>query len=96
MPTAPRTVDVKGYNFRRILVLDQPRYEAEMRRHGADTDDQVATFLEMDRSTIRRIRKGEMLPSNGFLAACVDAGVDHMKFLAVEHRTPRATASRAA
>ncbi len=86
MPTAPRKVDAKVYPTRRVLVLDPSRFKAEMRRRGADTDDQIAALLDTDRSTIRRIRIGETLPSIGFLAACVDADVDPLTFLAVQRR----------
>ncbi len=98
MPTrSPRKVDAKVYNTRKVLVLDPSRFRTEMERRGADTDDQIAALLGTDRSTIRRIRIGETLPSNGFLAACVDADVDPMKFLAVQDRSPNvATTGRAA
>ncbi len=84
-----RKTDTKVYNTRRVLVLDPARFLAEMGRHGVTTDDEIATLLDTDRTTIGRLRRGETLPSNGFLAACVGAGVTPLKFLCVEERGPR-------
>lgn len=84
----PATVDEKIYNGRRILTVDRHLFDVEMARHGATTIDEVAALLEMDRRTVGRIRKGQMLPSNLFFAACVAAGINHMAFLRVEQRGP--------
>ncbi len=92
-----RKTDTKVYNTRRVLIIDPDRFLAEMGRRGAHTDDEIACLLGTVRTTIGRLRRGDTSPSNGFLAACVDADIDPMKFLAVEHRTPKtATAGRAA
>jgi hypothetical protein len=85
---AQRKTDAKVYSTRRVLVVDPARFLAEMGRHGVHTDDEIASLLETDRTTIRRIRKGETLPSNGFLAACTATGINYLTFLDVQDRTP--------
>jgi hypothetical protein len=85
--------DRKTYRGRRVLVVDSARFTAEMARHNATTDAEIARLLETERTTITRIREGETLPSNTFFAACSDAGVDFLSFLNVERRN---TVDRAA
>ncbi len=87
---AQRKTDLKAYNTRRVLVVDERRFAAEMGRHGVHSDDEIAAFLGTDRTTIRRIRIGDTLPSNGFLAACTATGVNYLSFLEVQDRTPKA------
>ncbi len=77
------------------LVVDPARFLAEMERRGLQTDDQIAGLLGTNRTTINRLRRGKTVPSNRFLAICVDADVDPMKFLAVK-RHPRTTDADAA
>ncbi len=77
------------------LVVDPARFLAEMGRRGLHSDDEIATLLGTNRTTINRLRRGKTVPSNRFLAICVDANVDPMKFLAVE-RHPRTTNADAA
>ncbi len=92
-----RKTDLKVYTTRRVLVVDPTRFIAEMARHDVRTNDEIAAFLGTDRTTISRLRRGETLPSNGFLAACTATGVNYIAFLEVQDRTPKAsTAGRAA
>lgn len=90
----PRTIGSKLYNTRRVLVVDADLFAAEMARHKATSDEQIAQLLQTDRKTVGRIRRGESLPSNGFFAACSDAGVDFLSFLSVKRSD--ALAERAA
>lgn len=82
-PRARKAGD-KRYNTRRVLVVDRDQFAAEMARHNASSTDDVARLLGIDRKTVARVRDGETLPSNGFLAACTDAGVNYLTFLSVK------------
>lgn len=82
----PASAATKTYNTRRVLIVDSKRFSDEMARHGATTDERIALLLETDRTTVGRIRRGTTLPSNGFLAACCDAGVNFLSFLTVQRR----------
>ncbi len=88
-PQAPGTRDMH-------LVVDPVRFTTEMARRGLHTDDQIATLLGTNRTTINRLRRGKTVPSNRFLAICVDADVNPMKFLAVDYHPQAAAKGRAA
>lgn len=71
---------------RRVLVIDTDRFLAEMARRQLTTDNDIAVFLDTARTTIGRLRGGKTVPSNEFLASCVDQGINPLTFLAVERR----------
>ena len=63
----PRGYKIKSGRFRR-----------EMSRHKIANGSQLAKKMEMDRSTVSRVLKGEALPGPAFaMAACRVFGLEH-------------------
>jgi transcriptional regulator with XRE-family HTH domain len=54
-----------------IIRLRVDQFDQEARQLGLSTDAACAEFIGIDRSTLSRLRKGEILPGERFIGACL-------------------------
>jgi hypothetical protein len=56
-----------------VIRLREDRFDERARELGLTSNLACAAYLGIDRSTLGRIRKGEVLPGEKFIAACLNS-----------------------
>lgn len=64
---------MKGPEMAQGVILKTNRFNRELKKHGIKSDSELARKLGMNRSTIGRIRKQEILAGDKFVNRLMDA-----------------------
>jgi hypothetical protein len=57
-----------------VIRLRKGRFDARARELGLASNTACAEYMGIDQSTVSRIRNGEVMPGERFIAACLKSG----------------------